>query len=294
MFTFMRCIVVALLIVATGSLVAAPIVAKDYKIKLHRPEKVGNRYRLSVTDTSKEMLVITKAGEVLKRESKATKAQLDAIVEVQKVDKVGDPVKLKVRIEKLIDGKGVELLTRGQIVLGEVIEKKVVFRIKDGKLGDVAKKALRSTVDLKTIDRPSLDNAFGTKEPRRVGDSWKLNPSAAAKYLKMDPKNISGNVTLAAIKNVGGYTCYECLAKVKITDVPGAEKLIKQGFEIKSAKGVVRWDAIYSTDQTTPVLKEDMGLNFDTEFRGVKGAVKGLLVRMTLEAKRTRMRSALE
>ena len=145
-----------LLGLAILGLTAVSVAAKDYKIKLDRPARVGDRYRLWTTETKREAMTLAKDGMVLMKKDKTEKATLQGVVDVQKVDKVGEVLKLQLTVEKFVNAKGDVLLKKGQVVIAETIEKKTAYRLAEGKLPDEAKK------------RPSYKGEFGDILPEEA------------------------------------------------------------------------------------------------------------------------------
>lgn len=279
-----------LLGLAMLGLTAVPVAAKDYKIKLDRPAKVGDRYRTWVTATKKEGLTISKDGTVLRQNDKTEKTTLQGVVSVQKVDKAGKLLKLQLKVEKFVDAKGDELLKKGDVVIAETIEKKTTYRLSEGTLSDDIKKRLSVVLKTKTRDGPSNDEAYGTKYRKKIGDSWKINSQAAGKSLKIAPKAISGSVKLEAVEKFEGHECLRISMKARITEY-GGEQLAKQGFEIKSLDFTVALTGLHPTDQKIDVVKGKISMSVDAKVLGVKGAVKGLamkiVTRVTYEERRT-------
>ena len=63
-------------------------------------------------------------------------------------------------------------------------------------------------------DKEPVDDVFGTKDKKKVGDSWKINAkdlaeSAGNDKVKIDPKNVTGEISLACVVKAGGHECLE-------------------------------------------------------------------------------------
>ena len=68
-------------------------------------------------------------------------------------------------------------------------------------------------VALRADDEPNDDDLFGPAHPVRVGESWPVNAPLFARTgalsAAFDPRDVSGTVTLAAVKPAGGVPCLE-------------------------------------------------------------------------------------
>lgn len=270
-------------LVALG-LAAAPVTAKDYEIKLDRPAKVGERHRTWIRLTKKESMTLSKDGNVLMQKDKTETTTMQGVVEVQKVDNVGEVLKVQLVVEKFVNAKGVELLKKGQVVIAETIEKKTAYRLTDGMLTDDVKKRLAGLLKTKSEESISDDKAFGTKGRKKVGDSWKIDSSFAGKSIKIAPKNISGSVKLEAVEKFESHECLRISVKMKLTELPGFDQLAKQGLEKKSLDSAMHMVSLFPTDQKTTSLKSKMSMSVDAEFLGVKGALKGLSMKLVIRS----------
>ena len=177
-----------LIIIAT--LFPLTLAAKDYTIKLHRPAKVGEQFRLEVSGT-KATTMARKLGDVEESETEKWSAQLKGVVTVLKVNKLGGPVKLQVNVKSftITEGKFTdEALPKGAVVRGEDGDDGNRFETWDEELrvGTPLREgrtvqALKMLFSFDEMEAQETDDdIFGTKEKQKVGDSWKINPKALA------------------------------------------------------------------------------------------------------------------
>lgn len=268
--------------------------AADYKIALSRPSHVGDRYRTYSTYSESETVALSKDGNNFGDRKKSRQATLQGIVEVLKVDKVNDAVKLRVTVEKLVDGDGETLLKKGQVIIAETVDGKRTYRLTEGKLSTETRKHLEELVRTKTSDKVSDDDAFGTDQRQKVGDSWKLKPKPFAKLSKIKPESVSGGAKLEAVEQHQGLECLRISMNARLKEFPNAQALEKQGFEIDSVKFVIKGDGLFPTDHKQQRLTSKLSLSVDAVAKGVKGAAAGVVMKLTVRKSSERKRMKLK
>jgi len=159
-------------------------------------------------------------GDMEDTEEKKWSAKLKGIVTVLKVNKVGSVSQMKLMVDSftITEGK----FTEGAVIIGEEKDDKNQFELWDeeSKLGvplqdGIAVDALKLLFTLDDAeDKETEDDVFGTKDKKKVGDSWKINAKALAESadndkVKIDPKNVTGKISLAGVIKAGGHECLE-------------------------------------------------------------------------------------
>ena len=182
-----------------------------YVIRLTRPSKVGDRYRVDTTGTQNERERITIGGQVQKEE-KDLSVHLVAVETVLAVDSSATPTRYEYLIEtcrRTSAGKTEELLSPGHKVVAETdAEGETVFTVDgDPALEDIAK-ALGVVISIHRPNSPTDDDIFGTKERKKVGDTWNIDAAAAAADLSraglgISPDVLKGTISLAGIEPSG-------------------------------------------------------------------------------------------
>ena len=117
------------------------------------------------------------------------------------------------RLTKESGGVTVELAKPGVVVEARLAGHERVFELQGARLAPDLQQALAAAVALRADDEPNDDDLFGASHPVRVGESWPVNTALFARTgalsAAFDPKDVSGTVTLAALKPVGGVPCLE-------------------------------------------------------------------------------------
>jgi len=191
----------------------APAGGKAYTIKLSRPSKVGDRYRLMTRGSDHNSLVVKANGQTVQQENEALGVQLVGVVTVLAVDQQGAVLKKSILIEKFVmtkNGTTSRPLAKGSVVIAESQGGKKVLSLQGGKLSDDAEKALGPVITVKT-SKNTADDAFGSKTPRRVGETWPVNANSIARglgeRLGLAAESIKGQVKLVGVADVDGVAC---------------------------------------------------------------------------------------
>ena len=86
-------------IMAASSFVG--IAGEDYKILLNRPEKVGDKMKISATGESSSTQTVTAGGQVIKNLKNEYSVALEGVVTVLKVDTLKRSVESNLEVSKL-------------------------------------------------------------------------------------------------------------------------------------------------------------------------------------------------
>src|SRR5205823_1055694 len=114
----------------------------------------------------------------------------------------------------------------------------VIFTLESGKLSDDANTSLQQVFKPHKANRVTDDERYGTPDRKKIGDSWPVDVKAltrdrtgAAGAPALDPKNVSGTVTLKSVKAVpalGNLECAEIEATVQMKNIPVANLTPKE------------------------------------------------------------------
>ncbi|MCH8828090.1 MAG: hypothetical protein IID45_00780 [Planctomycetes bacterium] len=276
--------VLTALLLASGFSTAAAE-GKAYPIKLERPIQVGQRFKLSVKESKKEVMVITKNGQILQTKSKVFQVDFAGEITVLKVDKKGEILSQSVIIEKLINKDKKDLLFKGQVVIAETIEGKTIYSVKGGKLSEEARRALAEIIKTKTKNTPGDDAVFGSKKPRRIGESWPVNQKFMAKELKIPESTVQGTVKLEKLEKSEGIECLRLVMTIKMRAFPNAKKITDGGFRVENPVITMEMTGLFPTDLKTGVIQQKMSMNMRAVLVGTKPQTKGLVLKMSVVAK---------
>jgi len=200
--------------------------AEDYEILLERPAKVGQKYELAVSGERSSETTTSMQGKVVREEKTALSAMFEGTVTVLKIDELKRESELKVVVSKCskkVDGNDTaqEVLAKGVefVVRLKGIEEEFLI---DGK---VVSKELAEVLDV-LFDLPEMkiteDDTFGTKDRKKVGDSWAMNSEMMAKGFasngsEVEAENIKGSMELEKVVEVDGKKCLRINGKFKMS-----------------------------------------------------------------------------
>jgi hypothetical protein len=152
--------------------------------------------------------------------------ELQADIETLSREK-GTPTKLKILITQLKcdqNGRPIELVPIGSALIAENKNHLTVFSYINGdRISDDIQNLLRMAISI-SEDSNADDKAFGTKERKKVGDTWDINRNFAVSKLKqfgwqVDPEKIAGSCTLREIVKDQGIDCMRININMEMHDV---------------------------------------------------------------------------
>jgi hypothetical protein len=235
---------------------------QEYKIKLHRPEKVGDTYTISAAGDSKSVLTIDAPGGPKKQEAAFT-AKAAGTVRVLAVSESGLATKLSLTVEQCLrDDK--PLFDKGTVINVENAKGKKLYTVNGEPISPEAAEALALLVQAHRTEQQDLDTSFGTTDPQKVGSTWPVNaPAAAADLgkgggLEMQPEDVTGTVKLAAVKQMGGKEALQVDMDVHLANahggLPGSPQKIDHGDYDYHVSG------LFPTDPNAKMLSQDLSM----------------------------------
>jgi hypothetical protein len=221
---------------------------EKYLIKLEYPSKTGQKYHLRAHGYNKEQSVITTSGKT-NTQAKEIVIELDGEIEVLDVDSKGHERKIACTVEKCIAGNGREkkpLFKKGDVfVLQDENGRKTFFQ--EGV--EVALQAAAALHIVLSIHKAATDDddIFGTKDLKKIGESWPINPSAAMAEFKTPgtpfvPRDLEGSTRLAGVSTLKGE---------RYLDISST---MKAGIEPPSRPGIKVRDAMMELQCSGPLL----------------------------------------
>ena len=211
---------------------AASASAADYPIKFQRPFKAGQAFAFSATDTYRAGEKLDLPNGSSTNSSNVRRIALDADVRIDKVDAQGaaliqsftlqrltlqstnggasDPVILQETNPAAPAPAVKNLLPPGTDVTVTYTDSQPAFALKKGGLlSDDALIALQQGTKRMSLS----DTVYGTKDRKKVGESWPVDKSALpadrTKPGYIDPALITGTVTLKTLRTIAGLECLQ-------------------------------------------------------------------------------------
>jgi len=219
----------AILLLAALALTASPTRGDDtYTVRLSRRDRRGDKdviERVSgrlVNDSTKYEGV----AEPIERET-ISGYRLVADFKVLDADDAGNSLSEALTIrswtatEEYDDAES-PVLPRGAKVVARAGSEKTQYTVDGAKPNKRVLRHLESVLSLSPADKVvHNDDVFGSKERRKIGETWPINREKAAELYSDDqsiarPQDISGTVTLVGLETYNGRRCLRIAADVKI------------------------------------------------------------------------------
>ncbi|MCH8922812.1 MAG: hypothetical protein IIA67_06650, partial [Planctomycetes bacterium] len=209
-----------------GMLLTADITAQEFTIRLTRPSISGQRYQLVAQAVRTRHVVTKKDGEVVRDQKSQKTVELDAEVTVMRLNATGRVSQKLLVIERCVQTEGEsrrELLDKGDVLIVSNLDGKPTFRLKGSVLTPSATKALELIFGSKSR-KVDDDELFGSRQRRKVGDSWPVNAEAVARSLKgegIDVKSeqVSGQMQLARRLKYADVDSLHIAGRMKLANV---------------------------------------------------------------------------
>jgi hypothetical protein len=160
--------------------------AQEYDIRLIKEAKVGDQYRVDTTARRITKMTAFRGKAAVKNQGDELTTELVSSVKVLETNENERATKVALSIEKCVittGGNTKLLIDTGRVVIGSRQGRGKFFTIDNVPVDPITNKALSMAVSFGDVG-PTDDDIFGTREKRRVGDSWEINAALVAKSLK--------------------------------------------------------------------------------------------------------------
>lgn len=251
--------------------------AQDYEILMTRGARAGEKYELSASGILNEQMAMSSQGKTLQTNSSSFAMKLEATAEVLEVDDRKDESRISLLISRCtVSGQGddgeKEVLKKGARVVAQMREGKQEFLVDGQAASGEAAKVLSHFISLRTGETND-DHIFGTKERRKVGDSWPVNSVKAAadlstKGMKVAKEDITGRTTLEKLVEVDGRKCLKINAGIKMSRIGLA---LPAGFEIEKSNMSATFSGEFPVDPSIRRLAEEMAMTVAITAKGRPG-----------------------
>jgi hypothetical protein len=184
----------------------------DYEIRLTRPGKAGDRYRIEATGEQLRQVALRSGGQTIPGSSEGFKVELTGDATVLEADAKGSVTRAQVRIGTLVRVLGLrrdEMLDAGTVVTESRSGARQVFQIGGREVTPVVKDLLEVVLsETSDPDVPNDDELLGTRERKKVGESWQVNRDSLARFVSRD-RDISLDVKPGDVEGSGRFTALE-------------------------------------------------------------------------------------
>jgi hypothetical protein len=256
-----------------------------YSVVFHRPQKVGEKHRLRVVGSVEYELTLTATKPETSPFGKSftTKESfaltLVAVQEVLEVNAAGSPLRLRMVVEQFDRerrGEHEELLPRGSAFTARFEDGQTLFEGEGIRLLQKVEESLAALLDF-TLGE-DIDRAYGSREPRRPGDSWPINADATAELfrrarerfqkggLRMSWKDLAGKITLVEATSSNGAQALRVHGDVEAKISAPSEPVGPNDTELQNGHFHMSFEALLPVDRN---LKPSQGtLTLELESTG--------------------------
>lgn len=238
---------------------------RQYPIVLSRKATVGERYHVVAKGSDEQRMEMIVDGETLPANGEATEVEVRAEAEVLALTPSGFESKTSLVIESATvtqAGKSVALLPPGTTVVAERVAGKTRYLVAG--VADARIDRLLSTAGVASFsdDADNDDVIYGSKTPRKVGESWPINSAAAAASLAAQgvpatPENLTGTTTLVELVEAGGSPALRISGS---TSVDGITPPAPPGLSIQSSNFFAIYSGIFPVNPVERVRQEQMSI----------------------------------
>lgn len=261
---------------------AAPSIAAEnqtYPIRLHRTSKVGDRYKIEAMGASRVKEVVQPAAGEAETIDYGIGIRLDGVARVAEVTPKGRETKIEFTVKECVVSTGKEakqLFPEGTVVVATRGKDGTKFAIKNGpEVPSAIEEALELVIDISDPEGATDDEIFGSKENRRVGDTWPIDATAATKELAriglaVKEENIFGDTTLIEPVKVGTTDCLRIGLKFKARQIKSVKKPDAKDDKLSVVDGhyTVTGKIDLPLDTTRPMAHDETKLDIETRLVG--------------------------
>ncbi|MGD0844541.1 MAG: hypothetical protein ABSA06_09275 [Geobacteraceae bacterium] len=243
---------------------ASRVFAQDYEIRLTRDAEAGEKYELTVSGSISKQMTMSSQGQVLQKNASSFTANLEGTVTVLEIDEMKREKKLSLLVSRCL------VSSNGSTKEREALPKdtQVVAQIRDGQKeflidGNVVSRDIAEMLGILIslpISQATDDDIFGTKEHRKVGDSWPVNgvkgaADLSSKGIKVDAKDIRGNTKVEKLIVAGGTNCLQISSKMEMINITPP---LPRGLAVTKSNASAAFSGEFPLDVSIRPLSEAM------------------------------------
>jgi hypothetical protein len=258
--------------VVIGLWLPAGAAAQDYEIRLDRPFRVGQEYRLLSTGRQSQKSTLSVGGQAVQVKAEEYSVQFEAAARVLEIDRNGEPSRLSLSVAKCTlteEGEALSPIAKDAVVFAYLKDGKPAFETDGAPAGPALAKALGLVISLGKGNQ-SEDVIFGTRDRKKVGDHWAMNAELAAKDAQKDglevrQEDITGSATLAGVVKAGDTDCLDVRAEMAIARIVPP---VPAGFAVEKSTLQARFAAKLPVDPSRGKQESAQEVNLSSAVRG--------------------------
>jgi hypothetical protein len=251
---------------------AAPAPAPDgqaFVIRLARPAKVGDTAWFVADTTVVKSVQGNLSGHDRSLKPTSVAIHFEATERIEAVGARGEPTRATYRVAKCVARfeKGQDVLLQpGTVLTVEAGKWKSSIRADRGYFSVYREIALRPIVSLPNLGDVSDDDVFGSREPRKVGESWAADPAALAKWVSregaaVDKNSVSGTIKLKGLQTVNGVQCLVVTGRAVTEPWVPDPKDMPEDMRLVSGRDEYKFTRLVPVDPSTGLCPLDSSSN---------------------------------
>lgn len=255
---------VAIALVVLAAAAVADAGEQDYQIRFHRPAKVGEVFNYACSAAIRQQATATVSGQERKPSEQTLLYEIEAKCKAIRVDAQGNPVQASYAIERFVKtdmDRDEEILAKGTRVIAEADLKGTKFSLLEGKLSQEQQDALEIVIQLDPEGH--LDDViYGTRERKKIGDSWPVNVREYVASMKRRDatcreEDVKATVKLTGVEEIGGIRYLKLEVDSKVADYkPSRERSkLPASLQFKSASIDAKHTMMLPVDPDVPAFR---------------------------------------
>lgn len=264
--------------------------AQDFSILLTRKVKAGDHFGVTGTGHSQQLMNMSVNGQAMPAKLEEMNVEFVAAAKVIEATPNGREKRTSFTITKAtrtVKGMVSELLPTGTVMVAERVGSKTQFTVDGQPLAADVAKAIDLIVSMESDEGANDDIIFGTKERKKVGDSWPVNSKAAAEdmtsksngAMKLAEKSISGTTTLVEITKAKTGDALHVAATMKMTDVTID---LPPGMKVETSRFEAQMKGLFPVDPAKRALSKSMAMQGEFVCGGMVGD-RAMAMTMTMK-----------
>jgi len=244
---------------------------------MERPEKAGAKYELTAHGSTSERMVLNVQQQVVKEDGLTISGELAGIITILETDELMREKKIKLTITRCVMSKNSkayenDVLKKGTEIIARLDNHKETFLVNDKPVPEEVDKFLGLFISANR-SRLSDDDVFGTKERKKVGDSWPVNSTLAARDLTGDgmpvaTENVKGSTKLEKLVDVDGIKCLHLTGNLQINHM---NPPMPPGFILETSNLTGLFSGDYPVDASMAPLSKSMTMTAVFSGKGKPG-----------------------
>ncbi len=267
-----RLLIVALCLWSVEVALGGPV-AEQYEVRLMRPAKAGDAYRMQAACRQSERMKLIRDGQEVKTMNVEFSLEFEAGVKILEVDKTGDITKFSLSVANFVKTQGEakrRLIPKESLITGSVTDAGYGFEVNGKPVDSETHDALLAVIQLGKGGRWSDDEIYESKEPQKVGNSWEINAAVAARNLaktgvKAQAEDITGTATLKEITEIEGTPCLKVRGEMFIKRMSAP---FIPDFKVETAEMHMAYTATFPVDINKGRLLESQEMRMTLSTRG--------------------------